>query len=343
MKSRMFKSGITAFTVALVAVLGVVEAAAQGRYANVYSRTDVSGFIQNLEESSDQFSRDFRNINNNGTYRRNVDNFENAVDRLRSNFNRSNNWWNSRRDVQSIMDESQRVNVMMNNQQFARVLERQWNRLRRDINKLADTYELPGLGGGNGGGWQGGGQTSNPPSWATGTFYGRDPSTGQRIMLTISGNGQVTSSSEGNVSYGTYYNGTVRMEGVLARISRAGDGIRSVRNDTGVAVNYTRGNGGWNGGGNGGWNGNGIGNTSRPPSWAQGTFYTRDPATGRRITLNITNNGRVTSSSAGSTSYGSYYNDTINMEGVTVRVERSGNGIRTTQTDTGMVVTYTRN
>jgi hypothetical protein len=31
------------------------------------------------------------------------------------------------------------------------------------------------------------------------------------------------------------------------------------------------------------------------------------------------------------------------MEGVTVRVDRAGNGIRTTQTDTGTVATYTRN
>ena len=332
MKNRSLKSGMAALAVALITMLGFAEAAAQGRYANVYSRADVSGFIRNLEESSDQFSRDFRNINNNGAYRRNVENFENAVDRLRSNFDRSDNWWNSRRDVQSIMDESQRVNVMMNNQQFARVLERQWNRLRRDINRLADTYELPGLGGGgNGGVWQGGGPTSNPPSWATGTFYGRDPSTGQRITLTISGNGQVTSSSEGNVSYGTYYNRSIRMEGVVARVDQAGNGIRVVRNDTRVGAIYTR------GGSTGGEN------TTRPPSWAVGTFYTRDPATGRRVTLTIANNGQVTSRSAGSTSYGSYYNDTINMEGVTVRVDRAGNGIRTTQTDTGMVVTYTRN
>ena len=41
----------------------------------------------------------------------------------------------------------------MNNATFRRNLERQWNRLRNDINKLADTYDLPGL---NGGGWNGG-------------------------------------------------------------------------------------------------------------------------------------------------------------------------------------------
>jgi hypothetical protein len=57
---------------------------------------------------------------------------------------------------------------MMRNEAYARQLERQWRGLRRDINKLADTYELTELqggnqGGGGGGGWippGGGGQTS---------------------------------------------------------------------------------------------------------------------------------------------------------------------------------------
>ncbi len=150
---------------------------AQGRYGNVYSRVDVDGFIRNLENSSDTFSRDFKNSRRtSSSERRIVERFENAVDKLRRDFDRSNSWWESRNDVQGIMGEARQVNVMMNNVRYARPLERQWRDLRRDINKLADTYDLPDLAGqmgGGGGGWippGGGGQTSTPPNWAAGNI-----------------------------------------------------------------------------------------------------------------------------------------------------------------------------
>ena len=36
---------------------------------------------------------------------------------------------------------------MMNSLPFRRNLERQWTKMRNDLNKLADTYDLPGLNG----------------------------------------------------------------------------------------------------------------------------------------------------------------------------------------------------
>src|SRR5687768_12692462 len=150
---------LSTLVVSVCILAGVTAAMAQGRYGNIYSRNDVSGFIQSLENSSDVFSRDFRSAGGTSTSeRRIVTRFENAVDRLRRNFNSGNNWWNSRNDVQGIMAEAHQVNSMMNNERFARRLEQQWRALRRDINKLADTYELPELqGGGFGGGMGGGG------------------------------------------------------------------------------------------------------------------------------------------------------------------------------------------
>ncbi len=192
-------------------------------------------------------------------------------------------------------------------------------------------------GGGGGGGW--GGQTSRPPSWARGTFYALDPSTGAQITLSISDNGQVMSSSMESSSYGTYYQETIQMEGVTVRVQRAGNGIRTSRYDTGQVINYSRTQ---VGSGGPGWGGGGGGQTSRPPSWATGTFYALDPSTGAQITLSISNNGQVMSSSMGSSSYGTYYRETIQMEGVTVRVQRAGNGIRTSRYDTGQVINYSR-
>ena len=158
-----------------------------------YSRRDVSTTIKNLENSSDVFSRDFKRQmdqgRRNGTYNedqfvRTVDNFENALDRLRRNFDRNKDWWESRNDVQGIMDEAQNVNSMMTQLRFARQLETQWRNIRRDVNALARTCQLPELGGGgwnggnNNGGWNGGNQGGGnwgvvrPPSRAVGTFYG---------------------------------------------------------------------------------------------------------------------------------------------------------------------------
>ena len=141
-----------------------IAAAGQGRYANVYSKPDVNNIIRTLENSSDVFSRDFRRYMDqsqlNGSpseqrLNRVVENYENALDQLRRNFDRNNSWWASRDDVQDIMGEARNVNAMMNTLQFANRLERQWRNMRRDINKLADTYDLPDLAGG--GGWNGGG------------------------------------------------------------------------------------------------------------------------------------------------------------------------------------------
>lgn len=184
----------------------------------------------------------------------------------------------------------------------------------------------------------GGGQTSRPPSWAVGTFYTQDPSTGAQITLSISNNGQVISSSMGSSSYGTYYRETIQMEGVTVRVQRAGNGIRTSRYDTGQVINYSRTP---TGGGGPGWGGGGA---TRPPSWARGTFNGRDPATGANIVLTIGADGRVTSRSGRQVSYGTFNNNMIYMEGVTVRVEQAGrNNIRTTRVDTGQVVNYRKN
>jgi hypothetical protein len=196
----MIKRKILSIIVVALCVGAATSAAlAQGRYANVYSRGDIDGFIhfiQSLENSSDIFSRDFKSTGGTTTNeRRIVDRFENAVDRLRTRFNSNNNWWQSRTEVQSIMNEARQVNVMMNNDRYGRRLESQWRNLRRDINKLADTYEITGLGNAGGGG--GGGAYppiggGNVPSWAAGTYYGTDPRTGSSVSMNIARNGSVT-------------------------------------------------------------------------------------------------------------------------------------------------------
>jgi hypothetical protein len=314
---------------------------AQGRYANVYSRADVDNFIRSLENTSDIFSRDFKSAGGTSvSERRIVDRFENAVDRLRSRFNSNNNWWASRNDVQGIMTEARQVNIMMNNDRFARRLERQWRDLRRDINKLADTYELQELGGqgGNinngpiGGPIVGGpvGVRTRPPSWAVGTWHWTN---GPR-SFSIDANGTVMENAGGYVNQGTYNRGSIYLNGLQSTVTRTRNGIRTYNTATGETSDYTRsaytGGGGISDGG---------GAMTRPPNWALGT-WTWVQGAGRQFTVEAS--GRVVENIQGRISYGTYNNGVITLNGNPSTVTRTRNGIRTYNQSTGETSDYVR-
>jgi hypothetical protein len=315
--------------------VGSSAISAQGRYANVYSRGDVDNFIRNLETSSDAFSRDFKNRRGtSSSERRIVDRFENAVDRLRNRFDSNNSWWESRSDVQGIMTEARQVNVMMNNERFARPLEQQWRELRRDINKLADTYDLPDLGGnlGGGGGIGGGiGGATRPPNWAIGTWYWVQ---GQNRSFSIDANGIVTENAGGFVNTGTYRRGSIYLNGNQSTVTRTANGIRTYNMTTGETSDYVRGDYPVGGGYPGGYPG---GNMSRPPAWARGTWRWVQ-GYGRQFTIDA--NGRVTENINGRISYGTYYNGVITLNGNNSTVTRTRNGIRTYNQSTGETSDY---
>jgi hypothetical protein len=296
-------------------------------------------------------------VNNSGlgnstrrTYNNYADQFETAVDRLRSRFNSNDSWWESRNEVQNVISNSQNLNNVMNSAAFRRRIERQWNQLRNDINKLADTYDLPGL---NGGGWNGGGggwnnnpgwdnnpgRGGNVPSWAQGTFYARNPQTGGTITMSIQRNGSVQINfGDGNQGYGTMNGTTLRNGPYTNRVTRINNGIRTTNVANGDFIDYfkTPINGGWNPGG-----GIGQGNV---PSWAQGTFYARNPQTGGIITMNIQRNGTVSIDFGdGNQSYASMSGTRLINGPYVNDVTRINNGIRTTNISNGDFIDYYRN
>lgn len=341
------------FAVAAIAAFGV-SAFAQGRYTSRYSKNQVSNIIRKLENSSDRFSRDFKNqmdrSRRNGTYREDqftntVERYENAVDVLRREFNRNSTWWESRNDVQQVMNEAQQVNLMMNRLSFRQNLETQWRNMRNDLNALADTFDLPGL---NGGGWQGGPWnpgtpgwgTGRPVSWAVGTFYGRNPRDGSYITLTIGTNGNVTAQIGTGVSYGQLNRDMLTVGAAQSRVYRTSNGIRTVSVTDGETIELSRNpNGAWNP--NPGYPGGEIGNA---PRWAVGTFYGRNPMTGGGFTITIGNDGRVSVIYDGSANvtYGVINNDLLRIGADTSRVTRIRNGIRTTSTRDGQVIDLIR-
>jgi hypothetical protein len=311
-------------------------------YTRRYNRRDVGTIIASLEQSSNTFRTDFNNYVNDRSVNRNernrltriVDDYENALDSLRRNFDSSDNWWRSRNNVQSVMDEARQVNSMMNSLSFARRLEKQWNQMRRDINRLAETYNLTRLEGGSGGGGGGGG---NAPSWAVGTFYGRNPQTGGTIALYINSRGAVTITFEnGATEYATINGDRLNNNGIISRVTRITNGIRTTRIDNGERIDYfisgnnNRDDGNYNRGGD-------------VPSWAIGRFYGRNPQTGGTITLDISRDGQVIITfENGATNYATINGDRLNNDGVISRVTRTNNGIRTTRIDNGERIDYRR-
>lgn len=313
---------------------------AQGRYSAQYSRADVDTIIRNVEDRADEFRRDFYNeldrsnlgSNQERSYRNQVSNFENATDRLRRNFDSDNNWWQSRNQVRNVITNAQPLNSTMNSIAFRRQIERQWNQLRNAVNRLADTFDLPGVAGG---GWQGGpgnpgtpgGGASRPPRWAVGTWHWVQ---GAGRSFTIDSNGRVTENLDGQVSYGTYNNGNIYLNGSRSSVTRTARGIRTYNFNTGETSDYTSRNVGPGGGG---------GNTSRPPSWAVGTWRWVQ-GSGRQFTIQA--DGRVIENLNGRISYGTYYNGILNINGAESDVRQTRNGIQTYNRLTGEVSDYRR-
>lgn len=355
-KTKLFSFISAAALVMLTFACLAGQSRAQGRYTNVYSKRDVGNIIANLERSSNTFRQDFNRFMDqsslNGTrdedrFNAAVGDFANSLDRLRRDFDRSNTWWQSRNEVQDVMSSARPVNEMMNGLPFARKLDRQWTNMRRDLNKLADTFDLPdlaggGFGGGTGGGFGGGvgggiggGQQGSVPSWATGTFYGRNPQTGEMITLTISPNGGVTINFGTSVEYATIYRQQMNHDGIRSRVERIGNGIATIRTDNGERIEYYR---NWNGAG-----GIGVGGQQgEVPSWAVGTFSATNPQTGGRITLTISQNGAVAVDFGTSIDYASVYRDQLTNNGVVSRIERTRNGIATVRLDNGERIDYRR-
>src|SRR5687768_15290739 len=147
--------------------------------------------------------------------------------------------------------------------------------------------------------------------------------------MTIASNGQITLYNNGRTSRGVYNNGAVFVDGIRSPVSRRGNNIRTINSATGEVSDYSRNDTGGGGGGN----------ISRPPNWARGTWYWVE-GPNRRMTID--DDGRITLFNQGRTSFGTYYNNTVTIDGITSTISRQGNQIRTVNQATGEYSTYRR-
>ncbi|MBS1794322.1 MAG: hypothetical protein JSS81_10735 [Acidobacteria bacterium] len=182
--------------------------------------------------------------------------------------------------------------------------------------------------------WNNNNTGGNVPSWAVGTFYGRNPQTGGTIMMQINSNGQVSITFEnGSPSYATMNRDRLYNNGIESKVTKIKNGIRTTRVDNGEAIDYYVNNNSWNNNVQGG----------NVPSWALGRFYGRNPQTGGTITLDINTNGQVTITfDNGSTSYATMNGDRLYNNGIESKVTKIRNGIRTTRVDNGEAIDYRR-
>lgn len=318
------------------------EANAQGRYINIYSKSTVRGYIEKLEKSSNTFRRDFdrymdqsslNGTNTEDQYNQYVKDYESTLDRLKRQFNGYQTWWESRQNVQEMIASAQPVNSMIINLPFSRNIESQWRNMRNDINKVADTYDLAGL---NGGGWGGGnwndgwnGNTTTPPSWAVGTFYSTNV---QGYTMTIMASGQITLNGPEGTQYGRWNRNTINIANVGYPASQTRNGLRAYNQSSRTYTEYSR------SGGNSGW-GNGNGNTTTPPTWAQGTFVSTN-IPGYTMTINY--NGQITLSGPNGTQNGRWSNGNIIIGYDSYPASQSGNGLRAYNQNTQSYTDYAR-
>lgn len=179
----------------------------------------------------------------------------------------------------------------------------------------------------------GGGGNGDVPNWAVGTFSAPNPQSGGTIILKIQNDGSVIANIDGNVNVGSYNNERIVINGISSEVRKTRNGLSTTRRDNGERIDYTRGNS--NGGGNGSVGGN-------VPSWAVGTFYAYNPQNGGTITMTIQTNGNVAVDFGGNVTYGTVYDDQLTINGITSKLKKISNGIRTTRNDNGERIDYRR-
>lgn len=119
-----------------------------------YNREDVKRVIKRVEESSDRFTKAFdRNLDHsriNGTsledrLNHQAKQLEEELDDLSKDFDHRDDWRETRQKVQRVMRQADEVNRIMHNGRFHRDVESMWSYVRRDLNRLAEVYNLRSL------------------------------------------------------------------------------------------------------------------------------------------------------------------------------------------------------
>lgn len=149
--SRRILSGVAVGMMCLIMVLPAL-AQPQGRArGRVYNKAEVDRVIERVEDRSDAFvklvdrSLDRSRLDGSRTednLNRQVKQLEKALDELRREFDRRQAWVETKSQVQAVVNQADEINAWIRRSRTTPDIERQWAALRRDINTLADVYNI---------------------------------------------------------------------------------------------------------------------------------------------------------------------------------------------------------
>lgn len=120
----------------------------------VFTKSDVQRIINRVEDRSGAFrkavDRQLDHSRLNGSRREDrineqVKQYDRTVDALRWEFSRRDSWMETRGNVERVLREASDVNHIMHDTDLGRGVENEWGTLRRELNTLADVYDLKPL------------------------------------------------------------------------------------------------------------------------------------------------------------------------------------------------------
>jgi hypothetical protein len=195
------------------------------------------------------------------------------------------------------------------------------------------------MSGGRGGNWNGGGRDDRRvPRWLVGTFYGRSPSNGRRVELTVTRDGEATAVfRNGAREQGTYDNGRIRFNSSSDSwdVSRVSEGVRAASGSRSEVFTTDASRGGNDDDDNN--------NDGRVPRWAQGTFRGTTSSGESELTIRADGTATARSLKRNQSYRGTFSNGTLTFDWGTFDVERTRDGIRTIQeTDRNNQTEYRR-
>lgn len=169
--------------------------------------------------------------------------------------------------------------------------------------------------------------TDRAPRWLVGTFRGRNPSgrQGQLVDVTIERDGDVTAVYEnGTRESGRYNDGQLVLGNRAAwTVARSGDGFRATARRRSETFVRTSG---------GGWRGDrgDRGDSGRVPRWMVGTFRGMTDSGESELTISSDGSASARSLRTGETFHGNYDGRTLRFEWGDYDVQRTNDGVRTT-------------
>jgi hypothetical protein len=169
----------------------------------------------------------------------------------------------------------------------------------------------------------GGGGDRRVPRWLVGSWNGRSPSNQRRVSLTVGSDGEVSALyNNGSREEGRYENGRIRFNNSDGwDVSRVEGGFRAAHGARSEV--FRSGSGG----------GNDDDNDGRVPRWVRGTFRGTTDSGESELIIRADGTATARSISKNQSFQGTYSNGRLRFDWGTFEVERTGDGIRTVQTN----------